>query len=129
MKPAKATLIAFLTAPAIPPLVGAVITPQTREFDIVTILIFATIAYMVSAAAAALLGAPIFFSLRRINLVRWWSALVAGFAIGVVMAVLVRLPNLAHAQEIILMGIEGAVAGLVFWAIWKQGPASASELK
>jgi hypothetical protein len=123
MKREKATLIAFLTAPAIPPLVGAVLTPQTQVagFDVVTILVFAAIAYLVSAAATALLGAPIFFSLLRVNLVRWWSALLVGFGIGAFMALLVRLPNLAHASEIVLLGAEGAVAGLVFWTIWKQG--------
>ncbi len=102
-------------------LVGAVLTPQTGAFDLITILVFAAIFYLVSAAATALLGAPIFFSLLRINLVRWWSALVAGFVVGAVVAVLLRLPNLAHVREIMLLGLEGAVSGFVFWVIWKQG--------
>ena len=116
-----ATSLAFLTVPAIPMLVGAVLTPQTGAFDLITILVFAAIFYLVSAAATALLGAPIFFSLLRINLVRWWSALVAGFVVGAVVAVLLRPPNLAHVREIMLLGLEGAVSGFVFWVIWKQG--------
>jgi len=121
VKRKTATSLAFLTVPAIPPLVGAVLTPQTKGFDFITLLVFAAIFYLVSAAATALLGAPIFFSLLRINLVRWWSALVAGFVVGAVAAILVRLPNLAHAREIMLFGLEGAASGFVFWLIWKQG--------
>jgi putative effector of murein hydrolase LrgA (UPF0299 family) len=121
MKRDTATLIAFLTVPVIPSLVGAVLTPETRRFDVVTIVVFAGISYLISAAVAALFGAPIFFWLRRINLVRWWSALITGFVVGAVMALVVRLPSLAHMREILLLGLEGAVSAFVFWLIWKQG--------
>jgi hypothetical protein len=62
--------------------------------------------------------------LLRMNLVRWWSALAAGFFVGAIVAVLVRLQSIIHAQEVMLLGIEGALSGVVFWVIWKlaRGP-------
>jgi len=121
MKQETATRIAFLTVPVIPALVGAVLTPVTREFDVIALLGFAVIFYLISAVVTAVLGVPIFYWLLRIKLVRWWSALAVGFGIGAVAAIFVRLPNLAHAREILLFGLEGAVSGFVFWVIWKQG--------
>jgi hypothetical protein len=50
MKQKTTTLLAFLTVPAIPPLVGTVLTPQTKEFNFRTILVFAAIFYSVPAA-------------------------------------------------------------------------------
>jgi hypothetical protein len=121
MKRETTTLIAFLTVPVIPSLISAVLQPMTKEFDALTLLVFAAISYLISAAVAGLLGAPIFYWLLRIDLVRWWSALIAGFFVGTAVAVMVRLPNLASLREVLLLGLEGAISAFVFWLIWKQG--------
>jgi hypothetical protein len=116
-----AALIAFVTVPVVPTLVNGILTPRGRYFDWVTMLVFALISYFICMAVAVLLGGPIFLALSRINLVRWWSALAAGFLVGAIVAVLVRLQSAVHVQEVLLLGFEGALCGIVFWVIWKQG--------
>jgi hypothetical protein len=121
MKRKTSTSIAFLTVPLIPSLIGAVLQPATGEFDASTLLVFGVISYVITAVAAGLLGAPIFYWLLRINLVTWWSALITGFLVGTAVAVIVRLPNLASLREVLLLGFEGAISAFIFWLIWKQG--------
>lgn len=116
-----ATQIGFLLAPAVPTFINGALTPNIKEFNLVTILVFTVISYLISAAVTGVLGVPTFLLLIRIRLVRWWSGLIVGFAIGAAVAVIIRLPTLAHLREIILLGVEGAGSALVFWSIWKQG--------
>jgi hypothetical protein len=124
VKQKTATLIAFLTAPVVPLVTGAILTPGMGSFDFLTILVFAVIFYGISAVVTAAFGAPIFVWLLRINLVRWWSALLAGIVVGAAVAVIVRLPNLASLHDVWLLGLEGAASAFVFWLIWKQGRES-----
>ena len=105
-------------------------TPALGRFDTFTILVFGAISYVVSAAVVALIGATVFIWLRRIDLVRWWSAVIVGFCGGVAVAVILRLPTLVSVHDTVLLGIEGAGSGFVFWLIWKQGrtsPSAASD--
>ena len=127
MNEQTATRIAFGVVPAVPSVIGAVFTPVTRDFDIESILAVALIFYVITAAVTAALGAPIFFLLRRRNLVRWWSALLAGFLIGAAVSVLLRLQTIRYMpgamllHDSLLLGLEGAASAFVFWIIWRLG--------
>ena len=127
MNEQTATRVAFVTVPAIPAVIGAFLTPITQEFDIVTVVGFAAIFYVITGAVTAALAVPIFYWLRRRNLVRWWTALSTGLFIGVLVALSIRLPNIRYLagdilrHDISLLGFEGAASALVFWIIWKSG--------
>jgi hypothetical protein len=127
MNEQTATRVAFVTVPAIPAVIGAVLTPVTQEFDMVTVVGFAAIFYVITGAVTAAIAAPIFYWLRRRNLVRWWTALLTGFFIGVLVALSIRLSNIRYLpgdvlrHDILLLGFEGAASALVFWIIWKSG--------
>jgi hypothetical protein len=122
-----ATRVAFGVAPAVPSLIGAALTPVTPDFGVKSILVFAVIFYVIAAAVTAGIGAPIFFWLRRRNLVKWWSALLVGFLIGVAAASFLRLQNLHYMpgvellHDMLLLGLVGAISACVFWIIWKSG--------
>jgi len=60
MNEKTATRVAFVTVPAIPVVIGAVSTPVTK-FDIVTLIVFAAILYLITATVTAAIGAPIFY--------------------------------------------------------------------
>ncbi|MDB6063388.1 MAG: hypothetical protein JWM78_3491 [Verrucomicrobiaceae bacterium] len=121
MKQKKANLLAILTAPIIPLLIGAILTPETGQFDFMTILVFALIFYLISVLITVFLGAPLFFFFLRHNLVKWWSGPMVGFSIGSAIAIFLRLPSLASFREIFFLGLEGGCSAFVFWLIWRQG--------
>jgi hypothetical protein len=120
MKLQATDLIAFLVAAAMPPIVGAFFTLPAQGFDFGTVAVFAVIAYLLSAAISLVAGVPVYLLLLRSDLVRWWSALGAGLGIGVIVAVLLRLPTLAQPRDILVLGLEGATAGLAFWVVWSR---------
>jgi hypothetical protein len=77
--------------------------------------------YYFSAMAAGLLGLPIFLVLFHFKLIRWWSAVGAGLAIGALMGVIVESPHPIQIPEILFMASTGAASTLGFWLIWRQG--------
>jgi hypothetical protein len=87
--------------------------------------------YYFSAMAAGLLGLPIFLVLFHFKLIRWWSAVGAGLAIGALMGVIVESPHRIQIPEMLFMASTGAASTLGFWLIWRQGRevAGLDELK
>ncbi len=83
--------------------------------------------YFFSAFATLLFGVPAFYVLRRLKMIRWWSALLSGCAIGAIMAVVIRLPSLPMCDDIYIMSLAGAASGFVFWVIWRLGGESIKE--
>jgi hypothetical protein len=120
--------VAFLVVPVIPVAVGAALTPMAN-FDVITLVGFALIFYLISMALTAAFGLPVFYWLRKRNIARWWSAVVCGFGIGAAIGLLLRLPNIRYVSDatvrhdILLLGVEGAMVALVFWLIWQAGRA------
>jgi RHS repeat-associated protein len=69
----------------------------------------------------ALLGLPAFFLFLRFRIIRWWSVLGSGLAIGARMGVIVGTPSRAQVPDMLLMAAAGAASALGFWFIWRQG--------
>ncbi|WP_143154133.1 hypothetical protein [Rhodanobacter sp. OK091] len=88
------------------------------------------IVYVYSCGLMALFGVPAYFLLRRKNLVRWWSSLFIGLLVGALMATVIRLPNQPRVEDLLVMALTGALAGLVFWLIWSRGvdPAARNQV-
>jgi uncharacterized membrane protein YagU involved in acid resistance len=125
MRSVVSAMIGFLVAPLIPAVIFALSSPGLGggiDGNVATILGLVVVGYFFSAAATALLGVPLFLLLRRFSLVRWWSTLLVGFLIGVVVFFVV-LP--AHATipipGVLLFGFMGALSAFVFWFIWMAG--------
>jgi hypothetical protein len=58
--------------------------------------------------------------LRSFHLVRWWSAALGGVAVGALVGTL--FPSGTGALSFLAICLfAGAVAGLVFWAVWRAG--------
>ena len=110
-----ATVVGFLIASVIPVALFALRGHGEYELGLLPIL------YFFSAMATLLFGVPTFFLLRHFKLIRWWSALVVGFAIGAIVAGILPLPAPPMADDVLFMGPVGAVSAFGFWLIWKLG--------
>jgi hypothetical protein len=64
-----------------------------------------------------IVGLPLFFIFRRFGLARWWSACLSGAIAGIFWAEVITLRF--DLRNLALLGVEGALAGLAFWVIWK----------
>jgi hypothetical protein len=88
--------------------------------------------YVFALPMSAVLAVPAYAALKFLNLVRWWSTLAAGAAIGVFCACAFTLDRLLHTHDIQLelpgylkCGAMGALGAIVFWVIWRQGQRTA----
>jgi len=61
----------------------------------------------------------LFVVLRSVNALRWWSAVVGGLVVGVLLWTV--FPGVNVWPVLRLWVIAGAVTGLVFWAVWRTG--------
>ena len=123
----SSTLAAFFIAPLVPAVACALLTPISRgpiNTDVVSVLELTPAFYCFSIAASTSLGGPLFLLFNHYNLVRWWSALLCGMLVGVILSALFRQPGAVHARDFLLIVPLSALSALVFWAIWRRGNLS-----
>ena len=119
----KRTIIGFLAAAALPAVVLTLLTPigdAPINTDPLSVIGLLPIAYLWALSAAVFFGVPMFLLVRRLNMVRWWSAVGSGALVGAVVAVVIGIPNTVQTKDFLLMIPLGAAAALVFWAIWQS---------
>ena len=90
------TTLALLVVPLLPALAFALFTPVgggSINTDLGSVLGLTLLFYFWSFAAAVLFGIPLFCLLLKLRLVRWWTALLSGAIVGVLVSVLLRLPS------------------------------------
>ena len=120
----RATILAAVAAPFVPAFFGALGTPIARESfntDIASVLGLTVVFYPFAFVLGNAIGLPLFFILRRQGLVRWWSATAVGALAGAFAAVATR--GEIYLPDFPVLMPEGALAGLVFWALWRLGGA------
>jgi hypothetical protein len=110
-----------LIAPLVPGVVGTALDPPSKAADLPLFALMCAVVYIYSFILMTLLAVPAYLFLRKNNLVRWWSALLTGLALGCLMGIIFRLPNQPQIGDIFRMGFMGASAGFVFWLIWSRG--------
>jgi hypothetical protein len=124
MKETDAALIGFGTASVVPAAVMissmAISLPLSGWYDIGDILGTFALLYMFSLMATVFLGVPAFLLLRPFRPGHWWSVLAAGFILGVIVTVILRLPGQPDPHDFITYGPLGALTVLVFWLIWRR---------
>jgi hypothetical protein len=95
-------------------------TPTSQEpfnTDIVSVLGLTAVFYPYVLVLGGLVGLPLFLILRRIGMVRWWSATLGGALAGAAAAYLVR--GYFYPKDFAVLVPEGAAAGFVFWLVWR----------
>jgi hypothetical protein len=109
--------IAFLSAP----LSAALIALSLKAFfdrgafaDAAEFAVSIVVWWIYAGILAALIALPVFLILKRLRLVRWWTALVTGSLVGGVGSFVV---NARTTAEILQVVIAGTVGGLVFWFV------------
>jgi hypothetical protein len=121
MRRITAGIVGFVVAPLISALILSATTRLFEPSDIVARIGMVPVFYYFSAIATALLGMPAFFLFFRFRIIRWWSILGSGLAIGALMGVIVGTPSRAQVPDMLLMATAGAASALGFWLIWRQG--------
>ena len=76
------------------------------------------------SVAEIVLGVPMLILGFRTRMIRWWTAMLAGAATGVVTATVINLPYQPLPTNLVRDGAVGALAGLGFWLVWRRGSAS-----
>ncbi|MBC5765829.1 hypothetical protein [Ramlibacter albus] len=110
-----------MAAAALPALYIGVFHPLTGDHDLLSMLATTFIMAYFSAVAAVLIGVPSYFALRRLNLVKWWSATVFGALAGAVVRGVATIPADPEPAVLLRFALLGAAAGFLFWLIWRQG--------
>jgi hypothetical protein len=115
------TILAFVVAPIVPAL--AISLRFYGQFESENLVVFPLV-YPVALAFTLLFGVPAFVWGERLNLIRWWSAPVAGSLIGLLVATLLtgtvgRVWFQPEAFQ--LFAGSWAIAGSVFWLVWRVG--------
>lgn len=121
MRTQTAIIVAFFGSPCIPSAYGCLSTPIVKGPLLWESFLLFPVFYAYSLAAMVLFGMPAFYLGHKTNLIRWWSALVAGTIIGAILAVLIRLPDAVQRQDLVITCPLGALTAVTFWLIWKSG--------
>lgn len=129
MRKRSATIVGFGVASAAAALMLALVSliSEMHEHQIVLSaapLFFASsflVFYPYSLICTVLFGVPMYLIVRWMRLVTWWSAIVSGALVGLVIAVVFRPANQPYVDELLRFVPSAAVAALAFWLIWRQG--------
>lgn len=120
MPKGRAAILGVLAAPLGPAFLGALMTPLSGgpiNTDLTSVLGQAMVAYPFVLVLGNIVGVPLFLIFRRYDLARWWSAVLSGVIAGAFWVGVITRRFEVH--NFVLLGIEGALAGLTFWVIWR----------
>lgn len=121
MKQSTSTITGVFVAPLVPVVVmGALDPPRAQWLGLYFGI--AAIVYVYALATMLMVGVPAYLLFKRWGLVQWWSVPIVGFAVGACVGYFFRLPFRSVPKESALVqGIACALAGFVFWLIWRKG--------
>src|ERR1700722_10792073 len=86
----RSTAIAFFVTPAVPALWLCLMVRITRHLDLLAQLVLFPWFYNIAMLVMIVLGIPAILLGERLNLIRWWSALIAGALIGAIVTVIIQ---------------------------------------
>lgn len=118
--------LAATAAPAVVPACAFMLTPDIDGSSI-PLLIAVTVAVMIGAGVhVVLLGLPLFALVRKLGMIRWWTALLGGFLAGSPLSILFLWAGLSSPKPAagvfyaasFYSGV-GAFAGLAAWTVWR----------
>jgi hypothetical protein len=124
MREAIFAVLGFATASIIPAAFLASIFPLSGNVDGLSIVGSFVVLYPYSLAAVVVLGVPAFALLRPYRPGNWWSVTAVGLALGLLVALVLRLPAFPEFRDAAMMAPLGAASALAFWLVWRQGTAA-----
>jgi hypothetical protein len=126
MRKALATTLGIFISPAVPAVLSALLTPGSHDFELSALLGTFPLLYVFSMMFMAIFGVPLICIGISWNLVRWWSAAIAGACVGAVIGFVL---GRQHAMNVIFQSALGTLAGLTFWLIWRTGRDECAEVE
>jgi len=123
MKEISSIITATLVAPVVPATVLTALIPFNAAADKSSFSTFFGaffFSYLSSANVGVVLGLPVFFLLRYLKLASWWSAVIVGSGVGVLVSVVFPRGVFSAGAELWLDVFMGATAALLFWLIWQR---------
>lgn len=87
------------------------------------LLPFVPLYFLFSLIAATVLGVPMLWVFKHFEIVRWWSSAAAGLIVGMVAAMLIKLPSLPQPISVLSFGLIGAISAIGFWLVWQIAQA------
>lgn len=133
MKPTLAIVVAFTTTPVPATLIVASDITLSWHLPLYAILGLTPVVYNVIFWFGIVVGLPLFLLGRKFHLIRWWTAISAGSATGVLASLTLGLTHLSRLKipsesvALAFTGILGGMSGLLFWAVWRLGRQSAFQ--
>ena len=126
-EPAR-TSAAIASSAALPALIMVLWSPDYYGAPGVLLLIF-VVSYVVAVVANIVLGLPLLVLGLRIKMAAWWSAAIAGFVVGVIVDLTIRVGSFySSLPEIAAVGAMGSATGLAFWWAWQLAGASSRRV-
>jgi hypothetical protein len=121
MKQSTATIIGFVVSPLVPVVFMCSADPPKVGWLALYFLIASAI-YLEALVYMLIVGVPAYFLFQKWKLFRWWSVALVGFATGFFAGYIYRLPQRSTPTGSgLVQGGACAVAGVVFWLIWRLG--------
>ena len=117
----RPTIVAALIAGLIPAVwfgLYQAIAAHSLLADHRGVLEFSLLVYCYSVAIAFVCGYATLRALRRLAIIRWWTASLAGTAWGGVMLWLLGNPSLQITPLVAWLAI-GGLCGVTFWGVWR----------
>jgi hypothetical protein len=112
---AKRTTIGFLAAPFAAALAVVLTSAFTDSVSGVEEFAVSLLVWWLSAAVfMVVIALPIFLVLKRLRLLRWWSALSTGLIVGGFGALTI---DGEQVFDVVAITVGGGVGALVFWSI------------
>lgn len=122
-----ATILGFLVASLVPVFVMSALSPAPKAInELGAYAVFALVVYLYSLSLSVLLGGPVFYLCNKLGLISWWICMVIGFIVGSIISIIYRGYEYIQLMDFLTMALTGAVAGIVFWLVWKKGQPTQS---
>lgn len=117
MQRVRALLTVILFTPVISAMLGILLTLVSWRIEFLSAIGLFPLFYFYSMSAMVLFWLPGIMLLYKFKFIKLWPMLGGGLIIGVLVAVIIRLPSSAQLSDVVSMGFIGMVSSLGCWLI------------
>jgi hypothetical protein len=118
-------VLALLICSAVPPVffaLSSLVSAQSGGGGFTSAAVLSLLLYPFAFALAYAIGWPTFLLLQKLELVRWWSATLAGFVIGCAMFFCSAPNQILQFAALLQWGGMGALTAFIFWLLYARRP-------
>ena len=120
MQRVRALLTVILFTPVISAMLGILLILVSWRIEFLSAIGLFPLFYFYSMSAMVLFWLPGIMLLYKFKIIKLWPMLGGGLIIGVLVAVIIRLPSSAQLSDVVSMGFIGMVSSLGCWLILRQ---------